>query len=106
MSREKQTPFGFAERGYRSNYKLLLFHFSVAIAAINGSVIAGLEGNFCFFAATSASSCEKFSLGLGRVFLSVAASFASLRFVLETFFCVEFLFACSEYELVTAFLAL
>ena len=87
------------------NYILLLFHFSVAVAAINGSVIAGLEGNLSFFATTSASCREEFSCGLSSVLLSGTASLASLGFVLETFFSIEFLFTCCEYEFSSAIFA-
>ena len=82
-----------------------MFHFSIAVAAINRSVVAGLEGNLSFLAATCASGGEKFSCGLAGVLLSGTAGFASQGFVLKTFFCVEFLFTCGEYEFVTAILA-
>jgi hypothetical protein len=103
---EKTNPFRKTERGDSLiGTILLLFHFCVAVAAINRSVVAGLEGNLCFFATTSASSGEKFSCGLACVLLSGTAGFASLGFVLETFFCVKFLFTCGEYEFVAAILA-
>ena len=102
---KKQTPFGRPKGEIACVTILLLFHFCVAVAAINGSVIAGLERNFCFLAATSASGGEEFSGGLACILLSGTAGFASQGFVLETFFCVEFLFACGEYEFVAAILA-
>ena len=85
---------------------LFLLHFSVALAAVHRSVVAGLERNQRLFAALETSGGEEFSLGLVSVFALITASLASLRLILEAFFCIEFLFTGSENELVSAVLAL
>ena len=84
---------------------LLLFHFSEAFAAVNRSVVTWLEGNFSFASAVSACCCEHFSLFTVSILSLVAAFLASLRFILETFFSIEFLLTCCEYEFFSAFFA-
>ncbi len=76
-----------------------------AFAAINRSVFAGLEGNFCNAAAFVTGSFEPFAFAATGVLACITASLAALRFVYETFFSIEFLFACCEYEFCAAFLA-
>lgn len=87
--------------------KLLLFslHSGEAFAAINGSVVAGLERNLCFLAAVCAGRGEKFSGCSAGVLLCNAASLASLRLVLKALLFEEFLFACREDKFLTAVLA-
>jgi hypothetical protein len=82
-----------------------LFHFSIAVAAINRSVVAGLERNLRFFSASCACGREELTGGLGRIFLCVAAGLASLRLVLEALFSIEFLFSGCENEFRSAILA-
>ena len=79
-----------------ANQKLALF--GEAIAAINRTVISGLERNFCFASAGSADGREHFLLAGSAIFSGVAAGLASLGFVCEAFFVVEVLFACSKNE--------
>ena len=85
---------------------LLVLHCCEALAAIYRSVACGLERNFSFLTAVSANCCEHFSLLAISIFSLVAASLASLGFILETLFCIELLFTCCEYEIFSAFLAL
>ena len=74
-----------------------------ALAAVNRSVLAGLERNASLAAAACTYGSEHFLGGL--VLSGIAAVLASLGLVLESLFCVELLLACCEYELVTAVLA-
>ena len=82
----------------------VLLHFSVALAAIDGSVAVGLEGNLSFLAASRAGGGVKLSLGLSGVLSGLAASLTSLGLVLEPFLGVELLLACGEDELRAAIL--
>ena len=87
---------------------MLLVGFSgcKAFAAVNSLAFGRIEGHFAFFAAFSANSVEHFSCSLDCVLASIAAGLASLGFVLEALFCVEFLFTCSEHEILATILAL
>ena len=76
-----------------------------ALAAVHGLVGLGLKGHSCLAAAFRADGSEELSGAAGSVFACITASLAALRIVYETFFSIEFLFACCEYELVSAFLA-
>lgn len=87
---------------------LVVFHCCKTFAAVNGSIVGGLEGNFCFFATVCTCSCEEFFRFFSRfacVLSDLTASFTSLGLVLEAFFCIEFLFACCKYKLLSAILA-
>lgn len=81
------------------------FHFCKAFAAVYRTVFAWFERNFCFAAAASADSSVHFSFSFFASFASISASFASLWFILEAFFCVELLFASSEYKFSSTFFA-
>ena len=87
------------------NELVVLLHCCEAIAAINGTIAGGLEGNFCFLAAVSASSGKILSCLSGSILLRVSAGLASLGFVLESFLGVEFLFTGGENELAATILA-
>ncbi len=76
--------------------KLLLLHFCIALAAVNRSVVAGLERNLSFLTASCTGSGEELSLGLSGVLSCVAASLASLGLILEALLCIEFLLAGSK----------
>ena len=80
-------------------------HLSEALAAENGTVGLGLEGNLCLTAATSAGSGEELTGATGSVLTSVAASLAALGLVLEAALCVEFLLTGGEHELVATLFA-
>ncbi len=82
----------------------LCFHSSKAFAAVNRSVIAGLERNFCFLATVCTNSCKEFSCSLACVLSCVTASFASLRFILKSACFVEFLFTGGENKFLAAVL--
>jgi hypothetical protein len=76
-----------------------------AFAAVNRTVLTGLERNLGFATASSTSSGEPLSFAAGGVFASIPAGFATLGFIYETFFSVEFLFSGGEYEFISAFFA-
>lgn len=82
--------------------------FSEAVAAVNGAVGSGLEGNLASLSARRADSVEHRTCRArraGLAFFGVTAVFAALRFVGESFFGVKFLLAGSEGEIVTAIAA-
>ena len=80
-------------------------HLSEALAAENGAVGLGLEGNLCLTTATCASSSEELTGAAGSVLASVTASLAALGLVLEAALCVEFLLTGGESEFVAALFA-
>ena len=80
-------------------------HLSEALAAENGTVGLGLEGNLCLAAATGASSGEELTGTAGSVLASITASLAALGLVLEATLCVELLLTGGEHELVAALFA-
>ena len=80
-------------------------HLSEALAAENGTVGLGLEGNLCFAAATSAGSGEELTGATGSVLASVTAGLAALGLILEAALCVELLLTSGEHELVAALFA-
>ena len=77
-------------------------HLSEALAAENGTVGLGLEGNLCFATATRAGSSEELTGATGSVLASVTAGLAALGLVLEAALSVESLFAGGEHELIAA----
>ena len=83
----------------------LCTHLSEALAAENGTVGLGLEGNLCLAAATGASSSEELTGAAGSVLASITASLAALGLVLEAALCVEFLLTGGENEFVAALFA-
>lgn len=83
----------------------VLLHFLEAGTAIYRSVIRGLEDDLSFAAALCTSGGEILAGSSACVLLSVTASLAALRLVQKALFFVEFLLACSEYELISALLA-
>ena len=84
---------------------LCLLALLKASAAINRSVVRGLEGDLCLSAAVCAYSSEVLARSLACVFLRVTACLASLGLVHKAFFVVESLLAGGEYELVAAIFA-
>jgi hypothetical protein len=76
-----------------------------ASAAVNGTIVGGLEGDLCLAAAISANSREILTGCSSCVLLGIAASLASLRFVLESLLGIESLFACGEHEFIATVLA-
>ena len=80
-------------------------HLSEALAAENGTVGLGLEGNFCLATATSAGSGEELTGATGSVLASVTAGLAALGLVLEATLCVELLLTSGEHELAAALFA-
>ena len=80
-------------------------HLSEALAAENGTVGLGLEGNLGFVAATSAGSGEELTGATGSILASVTAGLAALGLVLEAALCVELLLTSGEHELVAALFA-
>ena len=80
-------------------------HLSEALAAENGTVRLGLEGNLCVAAAASAGSGEELTGAAGSVLAGITAVLASLGLVLETALSVESLLTSGENELVAALFA-
>ena len=80
-------------------------HLGEAIAAVNGTIALGLEGNASFLAAACANSGEVLTGTASSVLASVTAGLAALGLVLEAALCVEFLLTGSESELVAALFA-
>ena len=65
--------------------KLLLLHFSVALAAVYGSVVAGLERNLRFLAASCASGSEELSLSDPKMIATaIAFTIASAALIYYT----------------------
>ena len=106
---QKKAPGVFAPGAFVQLLKVkelfLAFHFSIALAAINRTILSGFERNFCFAAAGSAGGGVHFFLGFDFVFACIAALFATLGLVNEAALCIEFLFAGGESELFSAFFA-
>ena len=80
-------------------------HLSEALAAENGTVGLGLEGNLGLAAATGTGSGEELTGATSGVLASVTASLAALGLILETALCVEFLLTGGENEFVAALFA-
>jgi len=80
-------------------------HLSEALAAENGTVGLGLEGNLCLAAATCAGSSEELTGTTGSVLAGVTASLAALGLILEATLCVEFLLTSGENEFVATLFA-
>ena len=80
-------------------------HLSEALAAENGTVGLGLEGNLGFAAAASAGSGEELTGATGSVLASIAAGLAALGLVLEATLSVECLLTGGENEFVAALFA-
>ena len=81
-------------------------HLSEALAAENGTVRLGLEGNLCFAATTSTGSSEELTGTTGTVLASVTAGLAALGLIQETTLSVELLLASSENEFIAALFAI
>jgi hypothetical protein len=98
---EKSEAFYF----HRNQNLCLFLVLCKAFAAQDRSVILWLERHASFAATFCANCSEVLSLGLICILSLLTALFASLRLILEAFFCIEFLFACSKHEFCAAFLA-
>jgi hypothetical protein len=83
----------------------LCTHLSEALAAENGTVGLGLEGNLCLATATCASSSEELTGTTGICLTGVTACLAALGLILEATLCVEFLLTGGENEFVAALFA-
>ena len=68
----------------QANFRLVLTHLGEAVAAENGTVGLGLEGNLGFAAAASAGSGEELTGATGSVLASVTAGLAALGLVLDS----------------------
>ena len=83
----------------------LLSHLSEALAAVDGAIGLGLEGNLCLAAACCADSGKELTGTTGSVLASVTAGLAALGLILEATLCVEFLLTGGENELFTTLFA-
>jgi hypothetical protein len=97
----RYCPTGFfSMQLLRARSALLVAVFCEALAAIDGTITLGNEGYGSGFAALGAHGLVLLARSGGTgVFAGDTALFAAGGFVLETFFGVEFLFACGEHEL-------
>ena len=86
-------------------FDLLLLHCRKALAAVDGAVVARLEGNLRLFAAVGAFGDEHFPVGAAGSFARRTAFSAALRLILEALFGVEFLLTGGEREFLVAVLA-
>ena len=76
-----------------------------AIAAEDGAVAGGLEGNLTFRTALGADSIIHHTLGAGSTLAGSTAGLAALGLILEAALCVEFLLTGGENELLAAVFA-
>ena len=88
-------------------FKLILLSsvLCVALAAEDGTVSLGLEGNLGFATATGADTGEQLTGTTGSILASITACLAALGLVLEAALCVEFLLTGGENEFVAALFA-
>ena len=84
---------------------LLALLSSEALAAVNGTILAGLEGNLASLAAGSADSVKHLAGSAATGLAGIAAGFAALGLVFEALFCIELLLTGGEHEFVAAFFA-
>ena len=80
----------------------LLAHLGDAVAAVNGTIRLGLEGNLSLTTAGGAGGGEELTGATGGVLAGIAAGLAALGLVLEAALSVELLLTGSEGELVAA----
>lgn len=84
---------------------LLALHFGEALAAINRTILTGLERNFRFSAAGGTGCGVHLFLGLQLVFAGITALFAALGLVDEATLRIEFLLTGGEDELFSTLFA-
>lgn len=101
----KRAPLSRCYFDYPTLLLTVVFYLSEAFAAINGSAFGRLETKLRFLAALGANSGIKLSGFTGRRFSLVTARLASLGLILESFFRIELLFTCCEYEFLSAVFA-
>ena len=82
-----------------------LAHLGEALAAVDGTVGLGLEGNLGLAAASSTSGGEVLTRTAGSGLAGVTASLAALGLVLEAALSVELLLTGGEHELVATLFA-
>ena len=70
-----------------------------ALAAVNGSVIAGLERNLCGLSTFRTNRIKHLTLAATLTLASITASLAANGFILESFFRIELLLSCGKDEL-------
>lgn len=76
-----------------------------ACAAVNRSVVLGNERDFGRCTALCTHCIVHFALTIALILARVSAISAANRFILETLFCVKFLFTLGENERCAAILA-
>ena len=84
---------------------ILLSPLCKALAAVYGTVVAGLEGKHSFAAAIVADSYKGLALTAGTGLSLVTAGLAALGLVLKAFAGIELLLAGSENEFLTTVFA-
>lgn len=91
---------------FRTNQlQSVLLHLSEALAAVDRTVFARLEGHLAGLAAACANGVEHLALTTGSVLAGIAACLAALGLVLETTACVELLLTGGPNELFAAIFA-
>ena len=91
---------------FRTNQlQSVLLHLSEALAAVDRTVLARLEGNLAGLAAAGAGSVEHLALAAGRVLAGITAGLAALGLILEAARCVELLLTSSPNKLLAAVFA-
>ena len=91
---------------FRTNQlQSVLLHLSEALAAVDRTVLARLEGNLASLAAAGADSVKHLALTAGSVLAGITAGLAALGLVLETTAGVELLLTGGPNELLAAILA-
>ena len=91
-----------AEYGFSG---LLFLHLCEALAAVNRTVLTGLEGDSGFLAAGGAGSGEHLTVRSGCVLAGIAARLASLGFIDEAALRIELLLTGGEHKLGATFFA-
>ena len=76
-----------------------------AVAAVDGTIAGGLEGNLAFRTALGANGIIHHALGTSSALAGSAAGLAALGLILEATLCVEFLLTCGENKLLAAVFA-
>ena len=76
-----------------------------AIAAVDGTVAGGLEGNLAFRTALGANGIIHHALRTSSALAGSAAGLAALGLILKAALCVEFLLTCGENEFLASVFA-
>ena len=91
---------------FRTNQlQSVLLHLSEALAAVDRTVLARLEGNLASLAAAGADSVKHLALTAGSVLAGITAGLAALGLIGKTALGIELLLTGGEHELIATFFA-